>query len=79
MGRNDPFFEPDEYSNTDQQLGYEAGFRGDELLDGHSEIYLEYYEIGRATKEQARERHGHPASGNGRVDLRRNQRNSSGD
>lgn len=67
----------------EKEAGYQAGWRGDELLDGHSEIYLEYYELGQAAKQNETERRKQSvrdlAAGNGQVDLRRHRSHDLGE
>ena len=38
---------------SEMQTGYEAGWRGDELIGEKSTIYMMWYEIGQAEKEAA--------------------------
>lgn len=56
MADIDMFREADDHDLTEVQLGYRAGYRGDELLPGHNQVYLDNYEIGRETRESYNER-----------------------
>jgi hypothetical protein len=76
MAEIDMFRDADDFDLTEEQLGYRAGYRGDELLEGHSQVYLDNYEIGRETRVTYDERR---AARNGTVGLRRNRSQPPGD